>query len=94
MTKKEMELLKKVEELKELEALIKEAEKEVEELKNKIKKVMDKDKKEEISCGGYIIRYKEVSTDKFDSKEFKVNCPDIYKMYIKHTVSKRFTINW
>ena len=85
-----LELIKKIEELKELEGLIKEAEAEVENLKNEIKAEMQN--REEMRCGRYCIRYKDVATDRFDSKTFKVACPDIYRMYIKHTVSKRFTI--
>lgn len=85
-----LELIKKIEELKELEGLIKEAEAEVEKLKNEIKAEMED--KTEMRCGRYLVRHKDVASDKFDSKTFKVACPDIYNMYIRHTVCKRFTI--
>lgn len=85
-----LELIKKIEELKELEAIVREAEEEIEALKDEIKAEMEN--REEMKCGRYIVRYKDVSTDRFDSKTFKSACPDIYKMYIKHTVSRRFTI--
>ena len=88
MNKKE--LIKKIEELKELEALIREAEAEVEALKDEIKNEMQNN--EEINVGRYIVKYKSVSTDRFDSATFKNACPDVYNMYIKHTVSRRFTI--
>lgn len=85
-----LELIKKIEELKELEGLIKEAQEEVEAIKDEIKAEMQN--MEEMRCGRYCVRYKNVATDRFDSKTFKSACPDIYRMYIKHTVSKRFTI--
>lgn len=84
------ELVKKIEELKELEALIREAEAEVEALKDEIKNEMQN--REEMNAGRYIVRWTNVSSSRFDSKTFKTACPDIYNMYVKQTVSKRFSI--
>lgn len=84
------EMIKKIEELKELEALIRDAEAEVEALKDEIKTEMQN--REEMNVGRYVVRYKSVSSDRFDSKTFKTACPDVYKMYLKHTVSRRFSI--
>lgn len=87
-----IELSKKIGELKGLEALIKEAEAEAEKLKDEIKSEMNKQHLEEMVCGKYIVRYKEISSDKFDSKTFKNEHPKYYKMYLKQSVCKRFTI--
>ena len=87
-----MEMVRKVEQVKELEALIREAEAEVEKLKEEIKAEMTKQSKEEIVVGRYVVRWTAVSTDRFDSTAFKRNNPDIYKMYIKNTISRRFSI--
>lgn len=87
-----LELAKKIGELKGLEALVKEAEAEMEILKNEIKAEMNKQNLEEMNCGKYIVRYKEVTSDKFDSKTFKTEHPKYYKMYLKQSVCKRFTI--
>lgn len=84
------ELIKKIEELKELEALIREAEAEVESLKDEIKNEMQN--REEMNVGRYIVRYKVVETNRFDSKKFKDACPDVYKMYVNQTASCRFSI--
>ena len=84
------ELIKKIEELKELEALIREAEAEVEALKDEIK--MEMQNREEMNVGRYIVRYKVVKSDRFDNKKFKDDCPDVYKMYVMSTCSRRFTI--
>jgi predicted phage-related endonuclease len=87
------ELINKITELKELEALIREAETEAEALKEEIKKELTEQNKEEMIVGRYVIRWTVVSTDRFDSKAFKLKHPDIYDMYIKNTISRRFSIN-
>lgn len=87
-----MELLSKVEELKELEAFIREAEAEVEKLKEEIKAEMTKQSKDEMCVGRYIVRWTAVSTDRFDSAKFKAVMPDVYRMYVKQTKSRRFSI--
>lgn len=86
-------LKKKIEDLKELEALIREAEKEVEALKEEIKKEMTAQNTEEMNVGRYIVRWTVVETDRFDSTTFKSVMPDIYNMYIKKSRSRRFSIN-
>jgi predicted phage-related endonuclease len=85
-----IELMKKIEELKELEAIVREAEEEIEAIKDEIKAEMQS--KEEMKCGRYCIKYKNVSSNRFDTTTFKTACPDIYKLYVKQTVSRRFTI--
>lgn len=86
------ELVKKIEELKELEALIKEAEAEVESLRDEIKAEMTKEKVDEMTCGRYIVRWKEVISNRLDSTAMKKAMPDVYNMYCKQSVSMRFTI--
>lgn len=87
-----IEMISKVEELKELEALIKTAEKEVEALKDEIKRELTEKNTDEVTVGRYTIRWTKVESDRFDSTRFKSAMPDIYDMYIKHTHSKRFSI--
>lgn len=86
------ELKKKIEEVKELEALIREAETEVETLKEELKAEMEKQKKEEMNVDRYVMRYKKVSSNKFDTKIFKNAMPDLYRIYTKPSISMRFTI--
>ncbi len=88
----QIELKKKIEELKELEGLIKEAEAEVEALKDEIKAEMDKEHKEEMSVDRYTVRWKAVFTNRFDTTTFKEAMPKVYEAYVKQTVSRRFTI--
>lgn len=88
-----IEITSKIEELKELEALIKEAEAEVEALKDEIKAEMLKQNTEEMNVGRYIVRWKNVVSNRFDSTSFKKVMPEVYKMYTKPTESMRFSIS-
>ncbi len=88
-----MEMLSKIEELKELEALIREAQAEADKLKEEIKTEMTKNNTEQMSVGRYVVHWTIVSTDRFDSTTFKMKHPDIYDMYIKNTISRRFSIS-
>lgn len=88
-----MELVSKIEELKELEALIKEAQEEAEALKEEIKKEMTRQNTEKMKVGRYVVHWTVVHTDRFDSKAFQKSHLDIYNMYVKETVSRRFSIS-
>lgn len=87
-----LELVKKIEELKELEALIAEAEAEAESIKDSIKEVMLADGTEEMTAGRFIIRWTVTLSNRFDSTAFKKALPDVYKSFTKQTTSRRFTI--
>lgn len=86
------EIISKIEELKELEALIREAEAEVEKIKDDIKKELTEQNTEEMTVGRYIVRWSKVATERFDSKRFKDMMPEAYKLYTKVTQSRRFSI--
>lgn len=87
-----VEVISKIEALKEMEALIREAEAEAERIKDEIKKELTEQGKEEMIVGRYIVRWTNVSTNRFDSTRLKDAMPDVYKMYIKQTESRRFSI--
>lgn len=87
-----VEVISKIEALKEMEALIREAEAEAERIKDEIKKELTEQGKEEMIVGRYIVRWTSVSTNRFDSTRLKNAMPDVYQMYIKQTESRRFSI--
>ena len=87
-----VDVVSKIEQLKELEALIREAEKEVEALKDEIKAEMTKRNTEEMEAGRYVVRWPYVLTDRFDSKAFKAEMAEVYGRYVKTTESRRFSI--
>lgn len=88
-----IDFVSKIEQLKELEALIKEAEAEAEVLKGEIKEEMQRRNTEEMQVGRYIVRWTSVLSNRFDSTAFKKVLPDVYKAYVKQVSSRKFTIS-
>lgn len=86
------EITSKIEQLKELEALIREAEKEVEALKDELKAEMTKQNTEEMNAGRYVVRWTSVVSNRFDSATFKKEMAELYNRYVKQTESRRFSI--
>ena len=50
------------------------------------------DGKDEVECGGFIARNKEVTTNRFDSKAFKAVYDRLYKDFCKPQTVRRFTV--
>ena len=87
-----IEITTKIEELKELEALIEEAKAEAEALRDVIKSEMLNRNTEEMEAGQYIIRWTSVLSQRFDTTGFKKAYADLYKEYTKQVASRRFSI--
>lgn len=87
------ELIAKIEALNEWEQLMEEAKTQVEAIKESLKDELIERNVEELEAGSYIIRYKTVSTSRFDSTAFKKHYTDLYKAFLKQTTSHRFTIS-
>ena len=88
-----IEITSKIEELKELEALIEEAKTEAEALRDEIKQEMLNRNTEELEAGHFIVRYTTVLSNRFDTVAFKKLYGELYKTYTKQTTSKRFSIS-
>lgn len=86
------EMEKKIETLREWEALLEEAKAEVEALKDEIKAEMLARDTEEMTAGKYICRWTSVLSQRFDSTTFKKEHSEMYKQYTKQTSSRRFSI--
>lgn len=86
------EMITKVEQLREWEALLEEAQKEVEALRDSIKAEMLAQDTEELQIGAYIVRWTSVLSNRFDSTSFKKEYADLYKTFTKQVTSKRFSI--
>ena len=65
------EIVSKIEQLKEWEAILEEAQTEVEALRDSIKAAMLERGTEELQAGTYIIRWTSVLSNRFDSTAFK-----------------------
>lgn len=87
------ELLTKVRELKELQQMADELTAEIESLKDELKAEMTAEGKDEMTVDVFVLRYKSVSTSRFDSKAFKATHAELYNQYSKTSTSKRFTIS-
>lgn len=86
------EIVSKIEQLKEWEAILEEAQSEVEALRDSIKAEMLTQNTEEMQAGTYIIRWTSVLSNRFDTTAFKKEYGDLYKQYTKQVSSKRFSI--
>ena len=87
------EMISKVRELKELQQMSDELTAEIESLKDELKAEMTAEGKDEMTVDVFVLRYKSVSTSRFDSKAFKATHAELYNQYSKTSTSKRFTIS-
>lgn len=86
------EMTAKIEELKELEALLEEVKAEAEAIRDEIKQQMLAQDTEELEAGKYIVRWTSVLSNRFDTTAFKKVMPELYKAYTKQVSSRRFSI--
>lgn len=86
------EMITKVRELKDLKLMLEELEAEITTIEDEIKAEMNAQGKEEITVDVFKIRYKTITSSRFDSKAFKATHAELYSQYTKPTTSKRFTI--
>ena len=87
-----IEMESKIKKMQEWESLAEEAKAEAEALRDEIKAEMMKRDTEEITAGGFIVRWTSVLSQRFDSTAFKKVMPDVYKSFTKQVSSKRFSI--
>jgi len=87
-----IEIISKIEALKEWEQLAAEAAAEIESLKDAIKKEMDARRIEELEAGQYIARFTTVISNRLDTTAFKRDNSELYQQYLKQTTSRRFSI--
>jgi len=87
------ELISKVREYKETQALADELAAMMESIKDEIKEYMTAQGVEEIQVDVFKVRWTPVTTKRFDTTAFKINHADFYSHYLKETVTRRFTVN-
>ena len=86
------EITSKIENIKTLQTMIDELTADMETIKDQVKAEMTARGVEEMAVSCFKVRYKEVSSSRFDSTEFKKTHQELYDQYCKKTVSKRFSI--
>lgn len=82
----------KAKEIKELLRMKEELETEIASLQDELKAELTERSTDELIAGEYKIRYKEVSSNRFDTTSFKVTHKELYEQYTKTTISRRFSI--
>lgn len=87
-----IEIISKIEALKEWEQLAAEAAAEIESIKDTIKKEMDARGIEELEVGQYIARFTTVISNRLDTTAFKRDNSELYQRYLKQTTSRRFSV--
>ena len=82
----------RVRKLLELEAKKKELEAMAEALKDELKADMEEKGVDMLETKNHVVRWKDIETNRFDGKTFKVEHPEMYKEYLVKNVNKRFTV--
>lgn len=83
----------RIRKIKELEAQKKELERQINDLKDEIRRDMIARQEEEHRTKSFVIRFKEIISNSFDSKRFRAENPDMYSSYLVAGSSMRLTIN-
>lgn len=82
----------RIRKLQEIEAQQKELETQAEAIRAEIKADMESKGVEEIQTKNFIIRWKEIMSNRLDGKALKEAFPDVYRQFVRQTQSRRFTI--
>ncbi len=82
----------KVRRLKNLQAKVEELQSEITAIQDELKAELIAQNTEELKAGAYKIRFTTVTSNRFDSRKFKVTHADLYEQYTKQTTSKRFSV--
>lgn len=86
------DLQAKVIELKDLKAMQDELATEITALEDELKAECVRQGTEELQAGIFKIRYKAVSSSRFDTKAFKTAHSDLYAQFTKQSTGYRFTV--
>lgn len=90
MTERQTE--NRVKKLREIESQRKALEEQEKALKEEIKADMESKGLEEIRTKNFIIRWKEIISNRLDGKALKAALPEIYSQYCRTSASRRFTV--
>ena len=82
-----------IKKLKELKIFAEELTAEITSIEDELKAEMTAQNVEELTVDIFKIRYKTVTSNRFDSKAFQTANPELYNQYTKPTAYRRFTVN-
>jgi predicted phage-related endonuclease len=87
-----IDLTAKIKEYKEFKLLAEEAAANAESIADELKTLMTAQGVDEMQVDVFKVRYKDVTSSRFDSAAFKVTHGELYSQYSKQTTSKRFSV--
>ena len=82
----------RVKRLQEIEAQQKELETAAEAIRAELKADMEEKGLDELKTKNFILRWKEIISNRLDSKALKAALPDVYGQFCRSSASRRFTI--
>lgn len=82
----------RVKKLQAIEAKQNELEKQAEAIRAELKADLEQKGLEELQTKNFVIRWKEIISNKLDGKALKAALPEIYAQYSKQASSRRFTV--
>ena len=82
----------RVKKLQEIEAQQKELETAAEAIRAELKADMEEKGLDELKTKNFILRWKEIISNRLDGKALKAALPDVYGQFCKASTSRRFTI--
>lgn len=82
----------RVKKLQELEAQQKELEAAADAIRAELKADMEEKGLDELKTKNFILRWKEIISNRLDSKALKAALPDVYGQFCRASTSRRFTI--
>lgn len=86
------EFSEKVEELKSLLSFRSEIDEQINELETIIKSHMEASGEEEQRIGLFTVRWKQITSNRFDANRFKSDFPDVYDEYLITKTCRRFSV--
>ena len=84
------ELIARIRDLRELQALIEEAQGEAEAIRNELKAYMGD--AEELRAGEYLVTWKPVTSSRIDTRALREALPDVTREYTRETTTRRFVV--
>ena len=90
MTEKMIE--NRIKKLSALEEQIAQLQEQAEEIKAELKADLDEKGVQELKTKNFLIRWKEIVSNRLDGKALKAALPEIYNQYCRPTSSRRFTV--
>ena len=90
MTERMME--NRVKKLKALESQIAELQEQANAIKSELKADLEEKGVDELKTKNFIIRWKEIISNRLDGKALKAALPEIYSQYCRTSASRRFTV--